>query len=487
MASEGSEPRAGRTVRRIILFLLLAPCFSHDLAAAAEPEAKPKTPREERESRKPQRVRLVVDHFQSDADSKRVRSQVTRVLDQEPSVDLVSVELLDAHRAHDTAFDGSAEGYAEVAKRLGVVAVIRGRVLKNEGVRVLSLVVLDGRDGRRLGRIEFKADTLKELRERVAQELWKSLAPIVAFAGKEPEEEPEPAETEPAEETAPREPAPEVEAKPHRRKRRSEPEPEPEPSAPPRAPPRPEHACSWLEIGAGGGMLTRSYAYENERSGATRSYQLKRAADTALELGVYPLAFSRCTLGTGIGINLGFEQMVPVTSHVADQELDTWSSDARAELVYRFLIGPLSIEPGVGYARRRFNVEGKYVPDVVYQTLRPRLELGLRLGPFLAEASGAARFVLDSGQLGSDEWFPESSGFGYDAAVALGAAPTPWLDVLLGARIERYRFELNPPELSPVPGPPARPNGTADAADDHFLGFMLWVRFRLSRPAAAAR
>jgi len=469
-------------VRRIILFLLLAVWFSHDLAAAAEPEEKPKTPRQERESRKPQRVRLVVDHFQSDADSKRVRSQVTRVLDQEPSVDLVSVELLDVHRAHDTSFDGSAEGYAEVAKRLGVVAVIRGRVLKNEGARVLALVILDGRDGRRLGRIEFKAGTLKELRERVAQELWKSLAPIVAFAGKEPEEPP--AEAEP-EETAPREPAPEVAAKPRRRKPAPEPEPEPEPEAsPPPAPPRrPERACSWLEVGAGGGMLTRSYAYENERSGALRSYTLKRAADAALELGVYPLAFSRCTVGSGIGVHLGFEQMLPVTSHVADQELETWSSDVRAELVYRFLIGPLSIEPGVGYARRRFNVEGKYVPDVVYQALRPRLELRLRLGPFLAEASGAGRFVLDSGQLESDDWFPGSSGRGYDAAAALGAAPTRWLDVLLGARIERYHFDLNPPELSPVPGPPARPNGIADAADDHFFGFMLWMRFRLSRPA----
>jgi hypothetical protein len=227
--------------------------------------------------------------------------------------------------------------------------------------------------------------------------------------------------------------------------------------------------------------MTRSFEYENERGGATRNYTLKRAANAALELSAYPLAFNRCTFASGLGVNLGFEPMLPVTSRVADQELDTHSTASHAELIFRILVGPVSIEPGFGYARRRFDVERSYVPDVLYQALRPRLKLGLRLGPFVAEAGGGARFVLGAGQLASDAWFPAASGLGFDAFAALGVAPTRWFDILIGGRAERYRFDLNLPEPTPGAGPPSRPNGLADAAHDHFLGAWLGVRVNLSR------
>jgi hypothetical protein len=470
--------RAGRTVRRIILLLLLGLAFPRDLAAA-EPQGPERAAGANRTAAsKPKR--LVVDHFQGQVPgSKRIRPEVTRVLEEEPSVDLISVELLDAHRAHDISFDGSAEGFAEVAKRIGADAVIRGRIQKINGARTLNLVVLDGRDGRRIGRVEVKADTFQELRKRIAKELWNALAPLVAQAGAESEETtapaPEPSDEE--KETKETEPAkPEPPAKPAERA-----EPEIDPSPPPPPPSRSDRACPWLVIGAAGGVLARSFDYENERSGAARSYRLRRSVDTELELAFYPLALRRCTFAAGLGVSFVHEQMVPVTSRVADQALETWSSASRAEIVYRIVLGALSVEPGFGYQRRRFSVEREYVPDVLYQSLRPRLKLRLKLGPFLAEATGAGRFVLDAGQLESEAWFPGASGLGFDASAALGVAPAPWLEFLAGARLERYRFELNPPETTSPFDPPAHPNGVADRAHDHYFGLMLGVRFNLSR------
>jgi hypothetical protein len=430
---------------------------------------------------KPAARRIVVDHFQGEGGQKRVRSEVTRVLDEQPSVDLVSVELLDAHRKHDASVDGSAEGYAEVAAKLNAVALIRGRVAKTGDQQVLSLVVLNGQDGRRLGRVELKADTLKELRERVSTGLWREIEPLLAQAGtKNPErEEPAPAgESEEEENDAELK----IDRNPYLEKVQPEPrETVPEPKPPPEPSARTPRECSWLEVMASGGAMTRNFDYENERSGALRGYALDRSPIAMLEVTGYPGALASCGLASGIGLRLGYEQLFGATSRIVDQELDTSGNAARAELVFRLPIGPVSVEPAAGYYRRRFAVERDYVPDVTYRAVGGGLKLDLRLGLFIAEARGTARFVFDSGQLESAGWFPGASGLGFDASGLIGLAPLDWLDVFVSGYVERYAFDLNQTEPAARTAAPFRANGVADRAHDHFTAFALGVRFRLSK------
>jgi hypothetical protein len=480
---ESRERYPVRAVRRISLVLLLASSLSAGRAEAKEPKTDV-TQGSNQQKSAPRRI--VVDHFQGEGGQKRVRSEVTRVLDQEQSVDLVSVELLDAHRTHDVSVDGSAEGYAEVAAKLNVVALIRGRVTKSEGHQVLALMVLNGQDGRRLGRVELKADTLKELREKVAAELWRQIEPVLAQAGQKPAESDEAGAAKRAGESEVE--AAEAELKidknPYLEAEEAEPRETAEPTRPPPEPPsRATRDCSWLEIAPRSGTLARSFSYENERSGALREYTLDRSPIAALEVAAYPGALQSCGLASGIGLRLGYEQLLGASSQIAGRELETSGSAARAELVFRIPIGPVGVEPAIGYYRRRFVVEKSYVPDPVYQALGGGLKLDVRLGVFIAEARSSVRFVLDSGQLESDRWFPGASGLGYDASALVGVAPLPWLDVFVGAYVERYAFDLNQTEPTDGREPPARVNGVADQAHDHFTSFALGLRFRLSKHA----
>jgi hypothetical protein len=446
--------------------------------------AQPKKPDPGGENQQnPAARRIVVDHFQGEGGQRRVRSEVTRVLEQERSIDLVSVALLDAHRTRDVSVEGSAEGYAEVAAKLNVVALIRGRVAKSGGHQVLSLLVLDGHDGRRLGTLEFKADTLKELREHVSAGLWREIEPLLAHAGpKVPEREAPGAPAGHTEEDDSNAEA-QLERNPYLQAAEPEPRATAEPTLPPpKRPARRARDCPWLLLMPSGGAITRKFSYENERSGALRGYTLDQSPIAAIEAAGYPGALVSCGLASGIGIRLGYEQLFGASSRVADQELDTSGNAARAELVFRLPIGPVGIEPGAGYYHRRFVVERGYVPDVVYQATGGGLKLDLRLGLFIAEARGTARFVLDSGQLQSDDWFPDASGLGFDASAFIGIAPLRWLDVFVSASVERYAFDLNQTEPADRTAPPIRVGGVADEAHDDFSSFGVGVRFRLVKP-----
>ena len=467
------------------MLLLVALTLRAGTAVAAEP--KTPTPASDSGERAPA-PRIVVDHFQGDARSrKRIRSEVTRVLEREPSVDLISVKLLDAHRTHDVSVDGSAEGYAEVAGALKVVALIRGRVVKTGPSYLLSLVVLSGADGRRLGRVEFEASGVEPLRERISEGLWREIEPLILQAGTK--DQIDAGGEDVVEEDAPDSDDPGSEQNPYLTEggQAADPALAPAPYEPSElAPTEPGSArgCSWLEIAPGGGLMMRSFGYEDERSGALRAYTLSRAAMAALDVSFYPVALANCRVASGIGIHLGYEHMLPVTSRIADRDLETSGLAARAELGFRIPVGAVTLEPAAGYYRRRFAVEGDYVPDVDHQALGARLRLGVRLGVFIAEAHGSGRFVLASGEIGSSAWFPESSAIGFDAGALAGVAPAPWLDLFLSAKLERWAFDLNPAAAGAGAGLPARPNGVADGASDRYTSFMLGLRFRLSTNAA---
>ena len=243
--------------RGILLILLIASGLGVPPARAAEPAKAQRGDKSNTRAASAARSRIIVDHFQGEQ-ARRVRAELTKVLEAQESLDVVSVRHLDAQRALDATMDGSAEGWAEVSRRLAVTALIRGRVLKEGDRRILSLTVLSGRDGRRLGRVEFEAPSYKELREEVSANAWQQLRPLLEqAAGAQPKTAEPPAEPEPS---------------PYGAEKPSEPpasEPKPKATAEPvREPPsdesverarafvapgRAQRPCSWLEIRASRG------------------------------------------------------------------------------------------------------------------------------------------------------------------------------------------------------------------------------------------
>src|SRR5688572_29906796 len=105
--------------------------------------------------------RVVVDRFEGRGGSIP-RAGLIQALEAEDSVKLLSVRLLEQHK---DLMDGSADGYRNLGERLDVVAILSGAVKAVEGGFRAAITVRDGKSGRPLARLSFKAATLAELRD----------------------------------------------------------------------------------------------------------------------------------------------------------------------------------------------------------------------------------------------------------------------------------------------------------------------------------
>ncbi|HEX6277506.1 MAG TPA: hypothetical protein VFZ53_30895, partial [Polyangiaceae bacterium] len=334
--------------------------------------------------------RIAVEYFKGSGDVKEVRKAVVSALEAEVTLDVASVRLLDKHKRVN---DGSPEGYAALADKLDLLAVLRGKVGKGEEGYMLVLTVINGRDGKALGTLAFQARSLPELRKKLNLELFTALDPfLVRAAGEEPAALPPP-------------PPPEPEP---------EPEPPPSPPPPPPPPPKPEppqksetkpaasgarDACPWLEVELHGGVAQRSFNFVEEESGALRGYRLKYAPYASGRATYRPLSHRTCGMGSGFGVRLGYERIFGIQSSLADESLDALAYAFRSELEFEFRLDAVSITPHAGFAYRHFELDGNYVPDPRYKMLALGLDAGLRAGIFLFELGVAANVILDAGSL----------------------------------------------------------------------------------------
>lgn len=441
--------------------------------------------------------RIVVDHFSGSAGNaaaNTLRDGVTAALEAEDTVDLISVRLLDGQRA---SLDGSPAGYAGVARRLDLAAILRGKVKSDaEGAHV-TLTLINGRDGKAMDKMRFEAPSLNELRAKLRRELWGELKPLLDVAtGHDPSPTPTNAtvnddddDDEPA---AKPEPAPEPtpERPKARPKKQEAPSTEPEPAheteaaAPSAGEGASEGAsegegaseraalpCKRFEVELGGGSQGHYFNYVHEQRGALRGYRSNATAMGAGRLSAYPFANASCSVRAGIA--LGYDGVFKIKSHLAGRTLGGNRFGDNAELVLRLGFGPVSLEPGLGYSDRHSAINGGLIPDANYHALRARLRTDLELNWFLFELVTGARYLLSTGRLGNPDWFPSSSGLGYDVEARVGVRLEPHFDLLLGGRIEFYAFKLH------ATGDGAFPHGVADGAYDRYFDGSLALRLRL--------
>ena len=422
--------------------------------------------------------RIVVDHFSGSSAANVPRAGVINALEAEDTVDLVSVRLLDAQRG---TLDGSPAGYASVGRRLDLAAILRGKVKSNAEGAHITLTLINGRDGKAMGKLSFEAANLPELRAKLQKELWRALEPLLdAATGREPAAAATP--TVAAPDDADEEAKPEAPAKPDADSKPpvaiSEPEPAPQPEPTPEQEPKSEpklrqpaaRQCVHFELELGGGAQGRNFNYVHEQRGALRGYRANPAPLLRAELGLYPLVSASCRVSGGVAF--GYDRLLKVESQLAGRALPTTGFGGHAEFVLRLSLGPLTLQPGLGYSDRHFAINGGFIPDVSYHALRASLRADLVLDPFLIELRGGGHLPLDAGRLDNADWFPNARGIGYDAEARLGVRFVDWLDLLVGARLEFYSFNLH----ASTDG--AYPRGVAQGAYDRYIDGALSLRFR---------
>lgn len=386
--------------------------------------------------------RIAIEEFEG-RDAKAVRIQVIAALERQGYELVGAKEIAGAWRK--LGLEARSDGdYAALARELDVAAVVQG-VMGREGRNVTcELIVRNGRDGRTLESIVFRARRVPALTGVVKQRAWESLEGPLQRA------EPPGLAVEPA----PLDPSligaqPPVEV------------PLEEVLAPQgtAAPP--------LRLDAGLGILTRQLNYNDDVNGVLRPYSSGVHPTINLRAEVYPAAFATGGLASDLGLVLGYQHIFVSASQTSDgAEFPTSASALSAGLVWRAQVAtPLQLRVEALYGQRSFTVEDAddgtpkpVIPSVGYQ----RLDLagGLRWSPtprFGLHARLAYLLPLSGGEFTSPDYFSRASIHGVQGGLGVRFGLVGPLALDLSVAVERYASTFNT-----LPGDPFIAGGAVD-------------------------
>jgi hypothetical protein len=254
----------------------------------------------------------------------------------------------------------------------------------------------------------------------------------------------------------------------------TEPEPKEEPVEP--APAETGEKPKAVHVGVSAHIIDRRFFYEDDLFGALSRYRQPLAPHLGAELEFYPGAFITSGPLSWFGITGSVDFLAFVTAVAADgTRYPTSSLRLRANLAGRIPIAD-RLELGItfGYALTTYGITGDAatrpnVPDVAYSALRPAASVGLRLvGPLWIKVGGGYHILLNTGQLGSAEYFPRITGGGFDASAGVMVRLFRFVEVRAAYEYQRYWFSMNP-----EPGDPYIAGGALDDS----RGFSVTAAF----------
>lgn len=360
------------------------------------------------------------------------------------------------------------EDYAGLAGAVGATVVLDGTVTTKGKAVSVEIQVRNGTDGSVVDSVTLDAGWLPGLRQTINKQLVADLEdPLSKTASSEaPEEElPEGAgaaeEEEEEEEEGAGEGAGEEE----------EEEPE-EPSGRP----------SPLEIGAGIRGFSRNYRYSDDLFDSLRSYKLGVAPAAFIYGRWYPLAHVQGGTLAHVGLTGGYERGFAVSSQTPQgEELSTTTHEWWVGLRYRVPLDAHEIGIQGTYGKHTYAIDDNpadpLVPDVAYTYLRLGLDARVRVTRVVLGAHLGFRYLTDTGELGTDLWFPHISGNAIDAGLLAGYEILDGVDLLVGFDFRRYFFSMN---SEPGDG------SIAGGALDEYLSGWGGFAFRLPGDAKAS-
>ena len=437
-----------------------------------------------------------------------IRASASEALEDVPTLQVVPVRTLEAERG--LTGDAGARA-AELARRLSLTALLRGRVKRAAGGLRVKVSVVNGQDGEVLGDVTIVGRTSLALHKKLRSQLWRRLRPLVERAmspvaaparvadrrTEEPSEEnPEP--RAPAHEPPPMPratelPPPRAPLAENSQARApgsdgaeraegdesgqagddaDEDQPETAPS-PPRAPTVAARGdCPRVEVDAAGGALFRAYDYRNEHEGALRGYYMLGDPVVRGDVTAYPFSSGPCTFLSGLGIRAGGEWTRSRPARLEDQRFTTVAFAYHAEIVLAIPAGRFTFKPSAGYFDRTYRVNGDPFPSIDARAVGAGVDVEARFGAVFIGVAGGGRFILSTGPLGSATWFPGATARGLVGQARLGIALNDRLALFAAGAIELDFYDLHPTVGRRYQ------NGIADGASDQYLHAVAGLRLR---------
>ncbi len=234
-----------------------------------------------------------------------------------------------------------------------------------------------------------------------------------------------------------------------------------------------------LDIQVGARLFTRKLTYTDDIYGALRPYSLSGAPAPGFALDWFPAAHAASGPLANIGLTAAGESAVLLGSTASSgAEYPTTSASFMLGLRYRFLFDELEASGTAAYGTQSFAIKDASptekrppIPNVDYKYLRlgaaARAALGARVS-LLASASYLV--VLSSGEISEAAYFPRSTAAGVDAAVGLAYGLGNGLEARVGADVRRYFYTMNPTKTDAT---------VAGGAVDQYLALTLGVAYRM--------
>jgi TolB-like protein len=382
-------------------------------------------------------------------------TEVQSVISSSLSSDVVLVPAEQAERAAQllsARAQNAAEAYSALSRRLKAVAVIEGKVVKDDRWR-LRLSIRQGANGNVSGTVAWSGLKFKEMVANVQRgaPYWMQSMLDAAENGSTAAPAPRPVASARASAAMADADDPPGAAVPSVRAAAYETPPEP----------------MW-EISLGPRVMARTFTYTDNLAGLP-GYTLSGAPALALDGALFPTAGS-ASPARNFGFAGHFETSVAVktvgrngaASH--DTSLRAYWLGAR----YRVTSNNFLFTFGADYGEHLFNIDVQDTapPNVRYSIIRPSATVRADAGGGLSLTLTLAYLhVLSVGAMGQDDRFPRDSAVGAEVGAGIGYKVDDNFDVRLAADLRHYAHSMHVQQGDPLI--------VGGALDEHFGATLL--------------
>lgn len=328
----------------------------------------------------------------------------------------------------------------EVALSPSARLVIHGKTKKKRKKWRATAILFDRKTGAEVARRVFKGGKKsKKLWNKVRSEFWDTMGSAITsahnrLAAEAPKKkDPPPGKKEPAK-------------KPVAKKPKKADKPKPKASAGTRA-----QSLSPLQVALGGRVFNRSFSYTDDLYGVMRDYSVDVGPMIAGEALWFPGAHVTDGAGAHIGLRFRGYGVIGVASETTSGEsFGTTAFGLEGGLVGRIPIFDHEILLDVSAGHDVYEVEtpssgAALVPNIAYTWIRPGIGFRAVFGAGVSMSGDFGwLFVLDTGELGTDAWFPRLAAGGLSGSVFVNVDVFEGLEVQLGFEARRYWTEMLP-------------------------------------------
>jgi hypothetical protein len=366
---------------------------------------------------------------------------------------------------------------AKVAQRMGVAAIVAGKVEKEKGGLALKIVLREGASGRIVAKLRYPMahprldnNLIARLREDVAPVIAQAVAPGGGVGAQEIDASNDAPAARPKGETGgpdDENPLIAARAKEAQAPRRSS-SPSKDTGEEPTGPRNAQNTV--LELSAGVGFSSRNYSTSNM---SEPSYSSGQIPGFRLDAAVYPAA-SLGKLAGAFGIDARYEKSATFNSQsptmsgtTEPTEEDAFSIGLRGRWIVRDTADSPVLSARLGYGQRRFAISGDQnfgIPEIDYTFLAVGAFAKVPLGSpkFALEGGIEYHAVTGAGPIVESQNYGAATVNGFQAEGGIAIVPVDWLLLRAGASYTRFAFSFT--------GGGAK---SADTATDEYVGGFL--------------